>query len=65
MAFWYTNDSGKTFQVVIAQNRWESVYAGKTGHYWHMLDANSEIVPSSITGPFDSFELAFADAKVK
>lgn len=55
--------SGRSFQVVNAQERGDLCYEGKKGWYWHLLTEKNAIDTSSLKGPFDSMAEALQDAE--
>lgn len=59
-----THVSGRTFQVVNAQERGDLCYEGKKGWYWHLLTEKSAIDTSSLQGPFDNMAAALQDAEL-
>lgn len=51
---------GSRFQVVQAEARGDTCYAGKKGFYWHDIDDMEAIRTETITGPFPNPEKAYA-----
>lgn len=63
MAFKFKHPSGVGyFQVVLADTRGDKCYANRKGFYWHKLDPDSAIIEDTVTGPFDSYDAAYASA---